>query len=319
MSGNSLLPMNRFTHLFTCLLCLGLFGLTGACKSQPIELSLHPRAGTSFGAILNMSQKVVEEREEEDLESHQDISLQWRQTVDQVRPDGTVKITLKYERARLSASNPSFGVVHYDSQSNNVKVPLLAIGLEAVIGEEICLEVDPHGEIVSVPGIESFATRVADNLLLPPGINAVDVRAALKNWFSEDAVRAMMRPIFSIYPDAPVRTGDSWVREVRVERPFPHIQRNRYELESFDEQKAMLSVRSRLIPIESASEQSQAVQINVKGSLRGQLRIDRVTGYVVLGEISQDLAGTITMISPDGEQTVTPMTLEGNIKFAAEL
>lgn len=311
--------MNSPTQYLLSLLSLVLIGLTSGCKSEPIELSLRPQVGVNFGVILNMSQRVVEERSEADVESRQDVSLQWRQTVDGIGPNGNAMITLKYERARMSASNPSFGVVHYDSQSRNESIPLLAIGLEAVIGEEVKLEIDQRGEIVNVPGIESFATRVANKLQLPPGINAIDVRAAVRNWFSEDAVREMMRPIFSIYPDGPVQTGDSWIREVPVQRPFPHVQRNEYELESFNASKAMLSVHSELIPLDQAPDQGGAVQIDVEGSLRGTLQIDRVTGYVVLGELNQQLEGTITLTAPDGETLVTPMTLEGSIKFAAEL
>ncbi|MFT5285923.1 MAG: hypothetical protein ACI8TQ_002091 [Planctomycetota bacterium] len=318
-SDTSVYAMNPRTQLFFSLLSLGLIGIASGCKSEPIELSLHPKVGVNFGVILNMSQRVVEERSDIDVESRQDVSLQWRQTVDGIGPSGNAMITLKYERARMSASNPSFGVMHYDSQSRNDSIPLLAIGLEAVIGEEVKLEIDQHGEIVSVIGIEAFATRVANKLQLPAGIDAVEVRASVRNWFSEDAVREMMRPIFSIYPDGPVQTGDSWVREVPVQRPIPHVQRNEYELESFDARKAILSVRSELIPLEQESNQDGAVIIDVEGTLRGTLHLDRATGYVVLGEIYQELEGTITMTTSDGEKIVTPMTLDGSIKFAAEL
>ncbi len=303
------------------ILLLSLAPLFAACKSEPIALGLRLEPGHQLDVALAMSQVVTEEREGAEFESDQNVLLQWRQTIEDVRPDGSAVLSLAYQRARLSASNPSFGTISYDSKNPPATIPMLAIGLHAAVGETVRLRLNERGEILSVPGIESFADRIFNKLELPPTVNSNVARSALRQWFSEDAMREMMRPIFSIYPDGLVQTGDSWQREAAIQQPFPHRQINEYKLVDVDEKTATIRVRSELEPEEDAIvryDRGSSARFDVEGGVEGKLVIDRATGFVVLGELTQELEGTVTFTDQNGESVESSLSLEGRVEYAAD-
>jgi len=300
-----------------CILAL----LLTACRSDPIALGLQLESGTEQRVALAMSQRVTEERGGEELESTQDVVLEWRQAVESRSSDGSAVLALSYDRARMVASNPSFGTISYDSKNPPAVVPLLAIGLHASVGETVRLVLDERGEILRVPGIEGFADRIFNKLELPPSVDAAAARAALRQWFSEDSMRELMRPIFSIYPEGLVQTGDRWQREVTAARPFPHCQSNEYELESFNEETATVRVRSVLVPLGNepvAYGRGMSARFEVEGELEGRLLVDRATGLVLLGELEQELEGTVTYFVPGAENVEAELELEGRIEYAVD-
>jgi len=306
-------------RLALVLLCLA---LTPACKSEPIALGLNLEGAFELKVALAMSQLVTEERDGEEFESAQDVILQWSQTVEDVRPDGSAVLALAYERARLAVSNPSFGTVTYDSAAPPDVVPLLAIGLHAAVGETVRLVVDERGEILKVPGIETFADRIYSKLALPPSMDGSAARNTLRQWFSEDAMREMMRPIFSIYPDGLVQTGDSWQREVTVQRPFPHKQINHYELVDVDAGTATIRVTSELEPLGEARVDypgGVSAVFDIEGSLEGRLLLHRLSGLVLLGEMVQELEGTVTYFIPNENPVEASLELEGSIEYAVDI
>lgn len=297
------------------------FLLLGSCASEKIALGLRLEPGQSFGVAMVMEQDVAQDYGEHELETSQRIAITWREEVESVKPDGTAVVAFVYETARFAIDGPETGLVEYDSAAPGPSVPPFALGLDAVVGERVRLEIGPTGEIRSLTDVTHLVDRVIAKLVLPAGVDPAAVRDDLRRHFGEDALREMLQTVLSIYPDREVGVGDQWTRRMQVTRGFPHEQTNTYELRDFDDERAVVSIRSKVKSLAAAPSVRSGLtqmQLDLEGTQRGRLTIDRRTGMVVVAEILQDLEGTLTTSIPGVDPLVTDMELSGRIQLAVD-
>ena len=301
----------RFLFLVPCSVAAG-------CASQEVELGLHLTEGQSFGVAFVATQDLVQEVGDDEIEMSRSIAYHWHEDVESVDADGNATVVRTYDAIFL-VEDGSGGHVEYDSTRAGAKVPAAALGFDAAIGESLRLELSPRGEVRSVGGVDRMLDRMVAKMRLPDGVDAYAVRRGLEQEFGEEAVRERMQTLLGIYPDGPVREGDSWTRDAIVRTSFPHRQESVYELTDIDEKFVTIHVETRIRPLKDAPPvRSGMVEMRffVEGTQEGRLVVDRATGVVMVGEIVQELEGTMTLTMPGRGSVTSPMKLEGKIELA---
>ncbi len=294
--------------------------LSAACKSHPpVELGLTLLPGQSFGVVMVVEQEIEQDFGEAQLQTNQLTRTAWRQEVESVRPDGTAVVAFTYESARFVLEGPQFGRMEYDSENPGDVVPAPALGMEAMLGERMRVEIAPNGEIVSTADVEALMERVIAKLVVPPTADAARVKASLRRRFGGNGVREMLQSVFAVYPDGPVAVGDTWTRKTRVTGAYPHEQENVYELVRLDDDSAKIRVRSRLTPLRNSAPIASGpmkTEVEVGGSQRGFLRVDLETGMVVVAELTQELRGEVRMTMPGAEPVRAEIEVSAKIELA---
>jgi hypothetical protein len=292
--------------------------LAGGCASEPVELGLDLEPGRSFAVVLSATQDLVQELDDGESVSSQTVTLRWHEHVEAVDALGNATMVHTYDSVQFLAEAPD-GRIEYDSNRDGPDAPAGAFGLGAVVGESLRIELGPRGRVRAIHGVRELVDRVVGRLALPPGVDAASVRQGLERHFGEDAVRDRLSTLFGVLPDGPVRVGDTWTRTSEVRAPFPHRRVDEYELDEVDGESATVFVKSRIRPLEDAPpvrSGTAELRFRVEGRQEGRLVIDRATGILSLGEILQDLEGTMTLSSPGRDDLTIPLELIGKIELA---
>lgn len=292
-----------------------------ACRSRPVELRLDFAEGQTWSSALALDQEVRQEIEGHELTSTQRVFLGWQEEVVAVRRDGSATLRLTWDAARLELDGPELGSVSYDSTRSGEPVSPFALGLDALMGESVRLEVSRDGAVVAQDDLAGFADRIATKLALPPGPEGDIARAAVRRHFGPDVLAQLVSALTDVHPGRPVELGERWTRAARVDRGFPLEQENEYRLVALDEETATLALRSKLRTPDDAkplvSGQARLV-FDLEGSQKGRLVLDRRTGRVVLAEILQSLVGELAIEVPGNERVRAEVEVKGRIELAVQ-
>lgn len=116
-------------------------------------------------------------------------------------------ITQKIEGVRM-AIEIGGNKIEYDSSQPPAAGNPLADFFKALIGSEFKLTISPAMKVVKIEGRDDFIKKlVAANQQMEP---------LLKQILSEEALKEMTDPAFAAVPDKPVKKGDSWTKESKL-------------------------------------------------------------------------------------------------------
>ena len=104
----------------------------------------------------------------------------------------------------------------------------------------------------------------------------------------------MMEQSLNVYPDVPVRPGDTWQRTYATNIGFMDMKVvSNYKLISVANGTAHISVDATITSAPAGNPQQQEMHLEMKGSQTGTMDIDIVTGLILESRFGQDVSGTI--------------------------
>jgi hypothetical protein len=155
-----------------------------------------------------------------DMSIDQNISQVVRMTVEDITADGNATIRETFESMRLEQSAPT-GKVVFDSttphESTDTSEAAVAAMMSALVGESITMVIAPSGSVSRIEGMTRILDKAMKSLSLTPG--AAVVMNQLKGLVGDDAIRGMFDQSFGIFPDRPLRVGDSWTSQFEPTNP----------------------------------------------------------------------------------------------------
>ena len=293
-----------------------------SCASERVTLALRPTPGERWQVALALEQEMRQELGDAELETRQETGLSWTEEVVGETPDGGARVRMTWDAARLGWEDPG-GQIRWSSDDDAAEnpPPLFAVVLDAMVGESLECVLAPDGSIRPVDDPAVFVDRVLARVQPPPGVDVAELRHRLRRDLGPGTVLEMLRGFGSLYPPAErgeVAAGDTWTSSTRSARPFPIEHRTTYELVRVHDETLVVRVRSKLHSVEgTAPGLAAGTSVDLTGTQRGRLELDRATGRVLVAELVQDLAGTLTLRSPDGEELESKVELRGRVQLAA--
>ncbi len=201
-------------------------------------------------------------------------------------------VDVSYDRIKME-TNAAGQDLKYDSKDTAGNNPMLAI-MGGMVGKSFQMTVSKTGEIQKVQGFSELLNSVAGD---PSSPNAAATRQQLSQMFSDESVKQMLSQNTNIYPDKPVKPGDTWKKTMTSTMGPISLQiDNTYKLESATDKTAKVSVDA-VITGKSASGAGaiQGMTINMKGKQTGKLDIEIATGMMEKMDINQDIDGNMEM------------------------
>jgi hypothetical protein len=84
-----------------------------------------------------------------------------------------------------------------------------------VKGKSFMMQVNEEGEVVSVTGFDKIGEAVANEANLPEEMKPI-LRQNFQQRFNDDAVKQMFSQSFEIFPNKPVKIGDTWKKDATL-------------------------------------------------------------------------------------------------------
>jgi hypothetical protein len=109
----------------------------------------------------------------------------------------------------------------------------------------------------------------------------LQMRASLKDQFSEPELKNQLEPVFLNFPDHEIKPGDSWQRKHGITGKVPADFTTNYTVKQIAGDQVTLDAESVIGPA------GQGMQI--KGKQSGTLLVDSKTGLVLNAEFKQEM------------------------------
>jgi hypothetical protein len=161
---------------------------------------------------------------------------------------------------------------------------------------------------------------VWSTLNLPENQETEELKKQIKQNFGEEAVKESLEKLTFLYPDKPVRIGESWSKTAAVTQGFPMTMTTTWTLKERRNDAWIIDMRSIVEPNKEAPPLKLGpltLGYSLSGSQKGSFSIDSRTGLNASGTILQDFRGTVRM-SMEGLDTGPlswPITIESRTTY----
>lgn len=147
-------------------------------------------------------------------------------------------------------------------------------------GQSFSMKLSESGEISDIKGLENIVRAMIDSMGLSPEAEA-QAGASLNDQFNENDIRNSFQTAYSIYPNKPIKVGDSWTRTASVKGKTPMMIDSRYTVKAIENGMATLGVTSTFSPLEKEGDS------NIKGTQEGEMQVELATGITTDAKLNQ--------------------------------
>jgi hypothetical protein len=151
----------------------------------------------------------------------QTLGQVWNEAVEDVAEDGTTTLRATFESIIVDMSTP-MGRMAYDTahpESASDPGSTLKSMLANMVGESFTVALSPAGVVLRVEGL----TRLGDKMFASLPANAATMLGGFRQVMSDDAMKQNMSQTYLMFPDRPLKAGDTWNDQVTTVNPIGTI------------------------------------------------------------------------------------------------
>lgn len=140
-------------------------------------------------------------------------------------------------------------------------------------GKSIILLLNKNNEIVDVTGFtEMMDDTYSDDLA---------AREQMEKMFSKEQLNSMMGMMFQMYPDHPVRVGDTWEKESDIGMgPLKMRMKNKFRLEQVSNGIATVQIETKYSGKGKMEQNNMSVDMDMDGTQSGKIGVGLDDGYL---------------------------------------
>jgi len=165
-------------------------------------------------------------------------------------------------------------------------------------GASFYMTVASNGAIKTVAGIDGMLDGVAAKMTTDTAKSKA-IKNALTKQFSADVVKQTMESSFKIYPEKPIKIGDSWTVDTKLQMSMPIETITQYTLKEVKDGVAILSVKGSLISKGNFEVMGNHMETDLNGTNSGETAVDLKTGIVLNSHLRVELYGKMKSMGQD--------------------
>lgn len=275
----------QFLYAFAFTLALGFLTACNSSKSgEPVTLKFNLEKGKSYEYEMdvNMENEVQGQKMKSNMEFDYLIEV-----IDDQGGVKTVKST--YQRVKMEMDMPNAKIdidtdkpqdtTTMDGNPLNMMSPMFY----AIKGKSFTMKVDAEGKVTEVNGIQEMQEAMLNGLNVDEEARE-QFEIGFKSQFNEENLKQSFSQAFNIFPNKPVKVGDSWNKEMTMGGGAMKMNTT-YTVKSISGNKVTLDASSTFDMMGS------------KGNQTGTFVVNANTGLVTKGEYTQTFDGPMKMTS----------------------
>ena len=182
-----------------------------------------------------------------------------------------------------------------------------------MVGKSFKVTLAPNGEVKEVEGVNELVTSMADAM---PGSDEekTKMKDQLSQSFNEQLIKQSYGQMFNLYPDKPVKVGDTWNKEVEFAmKGMNNKQEITYKVKEITADNVVLDLKGDIKTSGSTPSDSttKAPAMSMTGTETGTMTLDRTSGMTTSGDIDMILKG---MVEVQGKKM--PMDMKMKVTLA---
>lgn len=162
-----------------------------------------------------------------------------------------------------------------------------------MVNKPFSMTVSPQGKVISIDGWEG-----------------IDKNGAMK----ADDLKQSMETSLNIFPDKPVKVGDTWKKEASMTmQMFKLNMSSTYTLTEVKGNTATISMESDIKMGQDNKAAANGMNMDLKGTQKGKIDVELNTGMSLSGTITQEIKGEMQV---QGQKM--PMSIKSDIKISGK-
>ena len=288
------------TRLLFCLIAIS------QLAAAQVTLKFNPDKGSKYSYQAIATQE-IKMNVGQPVEINQNTDILMDMIVED-KASEEAKVSFVYKNVGFFIQSPMMPAINYNSSEAPAENPspieaIFAKMFGTLINKSITATITSKGEVTAVEGAE-----VLMKTLTEAGGNN-EMLQAFTNQYSEEFLKKSFEQSLKVYPDKPVKTGDSWLSTISIPTPMAEFGGDAtYTLKSVDNKNAYVDVTSN-IKMQSDEMTEQSIPINISGSQSGTMVLELKTGIISSMEVLQNLSGTISGNSVE-MKTLSKLSIE---------
>jgi hypothetical protein len=257
----------------------------GGAGGNDQAFRFNPPVGAAYDITMqmDMDQKVMGQNNKIGMSTTYNMHVKGLDT-------GVYDLHMKYNHFRMSMNAGGMDM-EIDSDKPATETPntgdptammiaMMNRVFSGIKGQSFSMKLSESGEISDIKGLQNIVQAMVDSMGLPPEAQA-QVGASLNDQFNENDIRNSFQTAYSIYPNKPIKVGESWTRTASVKGKMPMMIDSKYTVKAIENGIATLGVASTFSPLEKDGNN------NIKGTQDGEMQVDLATGITTEARLNQ--------------------------------
>lgn len=173
-----------------------------------------------------------------------------------------------------------------DTDPNN---PMSQI-LGSMVNKSFQIKMSKTGKVEEVTGVEKLFESAFGGQMNP---QMAAIKTQLESSFGADAFKGNMEAAMTVYPDKPVKKGDSWSISTLLKSTMEATTTTTYTLSGIDASAYLISGKGQFVSDKTKSMISNnlPMKFDLSGEVISEIKLDKATGWIVEAKIKQSLKG----------------------------
>lgn len=259
---------------------------SSSANNSPIELKLNFKPGAKYKYVKESKESIEPQIKGASIAISQNMTTE---AIYQVTSSGQDKnITFSYDRIALKSGN-SMMSVEFDSKDTAKQSQKIFQSITDVLHKPYTATLTADGNIINIKKPSAVDTNASASEL---------------NQFSDTAIHNMLQQLFNVYPNKPVKIGDTWTSKSESAISFLNAASdNTYKLVSVSNGIAHIEINSNLVS--GAADNPEIKGLNMRGTQTGTLDIEISTGLIVDYKLTRHMDGDMDMMGMSAPTTIT--------------
>ncbi|TCD12959.1 hypothetical protein EZ449_02625 [Pedobacter frigidisoli] len=275
--------------LTTCLISIGTF----AQKSYVLKQNLP--IGKKYGFSMISDQIINQKIGGQKINLTQNIGTDYTFAIrngDNLEKDIEVVYNRIYMKSVVGGNTMTMDSDDQDTTKQNP--------FKGLKGATFNMVMEPNGTIKSLTGIEQMLTNMASKMA-KDSVMMQNIKASLSKQFNSEGMKQTMESSLKIYPDKPVKIGDSWTVDTKMQMTMPIETITKYTLKEVRDGIAYLGVSGTLISKGNFETMGNKMETNLTGTNSGDAELDIKTGLILNSHLRIELVGTMNSMGQNIE------------------
>jgi hypothetical protein len=292
--------------MFTLLLCI----LALAGRAQEESLAFNLKKGETYTQAWDISTTVAQQV----MGQQMSIDVTMRVELSYLVKEKSAEhydIDLTFDRITMNMAMPQ-GNMSVSSESEDTS-DLFSQVMAAIKGVPVHLKMSARGKLIEIDNLESIYASIPERFPKLPAARLEQVIAQAKSTFGNDLLNQNMEAV--TFPDKPVARGESWtVETVQTNAGNALKVQTTYTFQGSEGGYWNITSASTLASADKeafASMNGMQVKSDLNGTASGEIKLDKASGWIVAGKITQKMSGKLVMKGeyfPDGMTTEMEVT-----------
>jgi hypothetical protein len=261
-------------------------------SADVVELKLNLEKGKTYVYATKTNMTMDMDMMGKSMTTTANIDFGFKMKVDDIDPQHNYNVTASYDaiRFKMNAMGMDMG---YDSKNpgdtskENMMNGMFRKIFSSMVGKSFKLLMSSNGEVMKIDGLKELVESMSANINVPEAMRE-QMKKQMNESFNEDQIRQSFAQAFSIYPDKPVKVGDSWTKTTgRVVNNMNMNQDIKYTVKEIRDNSVLLDMDGTIKS--SQATDSVAAKVDMSGNEKGTMELQRTTGMVNHGNIDMDL------------------------------